>query len=149
MDGQLGGCRCERINENRRYNPKSTSLEGERMNYCIESDCGKPKRSSVGKRCASCSSKHGAALRRERRGLPPLKDKQPVFSVKVIDPHTGEWGCWISYCRVNYSASAVAKRTYWKDAAEIREFFYTEHIRYLSKYRFGLFKNNKLIESLN
>ena len=112
---------------------------------CI--DCPKLKRSSKGVRCASCSAKHGATLRRERRGLLPKK-AITTFSIKVIDPNTGDWECWISIANLN-GGQAGSKRTYWESADEIWEFFYTEHIGYLRIYRFGIFKNNKLIESLN
>ena len=112
---------------------------------CI--DCGKPKRSSVGERCALCSSAYVAIIRRKKLGLPPQKDVV-TFSIKGLDPNTGHWEVWVGFSSLN-GGQAGSKRTYWESADEIREFFYTEHIKYLDRYRFGLFRKNELIESLN
>ncbi len=98
-------------------------------------DCGNPKRSNKGVRCATCSSKRTAAEIKKKLGL-PVKNELITFSVKVFEPITERWEIWIGYSN-------------WESAAEIKEFFRLEHSNYLDRYKFALFQNNELIESLN
>lgn len=111
-------------------------------------DCGNPKRSIKGVRCAGCSAKRTAKSRKMSRSRASDKFKEKkimesMFTIKAFDPNTDKWEIFVGGTRM----TGVDSRRKWKNKNELIEFFHEKHS--LTRYPVAVFHGSKLIENLN